>query len=105
MAKYLVLYRASMTAGEQMAQSTPEQAQAGMDAWMAWAKRAGDAVVDLGTPLGVVDPGGDSGDPIGGYSILQAESQETLRKVLEDHPHKAMGGTIQTLECLQMPGM
>jgi hypothetical protein len=53
----------------------------------------------------VVDPGGDSGDPIGGYSILQAESQETLSKVLEDHPHKAMGGTIQTLECLQMPGM
>lgn len=44
-------------------------------------------------------------DPIGGYSILEAESQETLSKVLEDHPHKAMGGTIQTLECLQMPGM
>jgi hypothetical protein len=103
--KYLVLYRSTMTAGEQMEQSTPEQAQAGMDAWMAWAERAGDAVVDLGSPLAVVDSGGDSGDPIGGYSILQAESHEALADVLESHPHKAMGGTIETLELLQMPGM
>jgi hypothetical protein len=103
--KYLVLYRAGMTASEQMAQSTPEQAQAGMDAWTAWAARAGDAVVDLGTPLDVVDSGGDSADPIGGYSIMQAESREALSEVLKDHPHKGMGGTIETLECLQMPGM
>ena len=105
MTKYLVLYRSSMTAGEQMAQSTPEQAQAGMDAWMGWAEQAGDAVVDLGTPLAVVDPGGDSSDPIGGYSILQAESHDALGKVLEGHPHKTMGGTIETLEFLPMPGM
>ncbi|HWJ52246.1 MAG TPA: hypothetical protein VNT24_02580 [Propionibacteriaceae bacterium] len=105
MTNYLVLYRSSMTADEQMAQSTPEQAQAGMDAWMAWAEQAGDAVVDLGTPLGVIETGGDSGDPIGGYSILQAESPEALGKVLENHPHKTMGGTIETLECLRIPGM
>ena len=105
MTNYLVLYRSGMTAGEQMAQSTPEQAQAGMDAWTAWAQQAGDAVVDLGTPTEVVEAGGDSGDPIGGYSILQAESQEALGKVLENHPHKAMGGTIETLECLRVPGM
>jgi hypothetical protein len=104
-AKYLVLYRAGTTASEQMAQSTPEQAQAGMDAWTAWAARAGGAVVDLGTPLGVVDSGGDSGDPIGGYSILQAESPEALSEVLRGHPHKETGGTIETLECLQIPGM
>ena len=105
MTKYLVLYRSSVTAGEQMAQSTPEQAQAGMDAWMAWAQRAGDAVVDLGMPLAVVEAGGDSGDPIGGYSILQAESPDALNKVLDGHPHKTMGGTIETLEFLSMPGM
>jgi hypothetical protein len=103
--KYLVLYRSSMTAEEQMAQSTPEQAQAGMDAWTAWAQQAGDTIVDLGTPTAVVDPGGDSGDPIGGYSIMQAESHEALGKILEGHPHKATGGTIETLECLQIPGM
>jgi hypothetical protein len=104
MTKYLVLYRSPMTAAEQMAQSTPEQAQAGMDAWMAWAAKAGDAVVDLGTPTAVVDASGDSGEPIGGYSILQAGSHEELGKVVADHPHKAMGGTIEILECLSMPG-
>jgi len=103
--KYLVLYRSGMTASEQMASSTPEQAQAGMEAWMAWAGQAGDAVVDLGSPTSVVDPGGDSGDPIGGYSIMQAESHDALAALLENHPHKAMGGTIETLECLSMPGM
>lgn len=105
MTKYLVLYRSAMTAREQMAQGTPEQAQAGMEAWMAWAEKAGGAVVDLGTPLAVVEAGGDSGDPIGGYSILQAESHEALGKVLDGHPHLAMGGTIETLESLSMPGM
>jgi len=102
---YLVLYRSKMTAAEQMAQSTPEQAQAGMEAWMSWAQQAGDAVVDLGAPLAVVDAGGDSGDPIAGYSIFQAESAEALATVLKSHPHLAMGGTIETLECLSMPGM
>jgi hypothetical protein len=103
--KYLVLYRSKLTAAEQMAQGTPEQAQAGMEAWTAWAARAGDAVVDLGTPLQVVDTGGDTGDPVGGSSILQAESAEGLAKVLDGHPHSEMGGTIETLEVLVVPGM
>ena len=105
MAKYLVLYRAKMTAREQMAQGTPDQAQAGMDAWTAWAERAGDAVVDLGSPLAMVEAGGDSGDPIGGYSIFQADSHEALGSVLEGHPHLAMGGTVEILEFLAMQGM
>jgi hypothetical protein len=103
--KYLVLYRSKLTAAEQMAQGTPEQAQAGMEAWMAWAARAGDAIVDLGTPTQVVDAGGDTGDPVGGYSILQAESADALAKVLDGHPHTETGGTIETLECLAVPGM
>jgi hypothetical protein len=103
--KYLVLYRSTMTAEEQMGQNNPDQAQAGMDAWMAWAQQAGDAIVDLGAPLSVVEAGGDSGDPVGGYSVLQADSPEALSKVLAGHPHTAMGGTIQTLEFLPMPGM
>ena len=105
MAKYLVLYRAATTAAEQMAAGTPEQAQAGMDAWMTWAQRAGDAVVDLGSPLSVVEPGGHAGDPIGGFSVLQADDAEALVKVLDGHPHAAMGGTIEILEFLAMPGM
>jgi hypothetical protein len=105
MTKYLVLYRAKMSAAEQMSQSDPGQAEAGMKAWMEWAQKAGDAVVDLGSPLGVVDPGGDEGDPIAGYSILQAESADALAAVLRDHPHASWGDTIETLEMLAIPGM
>jgi YCII-related domain len=105
MAKFLVLYRSKSTAAEQMAAGTPEQAQAGMEAWMTWAQRAGDAVVDLGSPLSVVEPGGDAGDSIGGFSILEADDAEALAKVLDGHPHTAMGGTIEILEFLSMPGM
>jgi hypothetical protein len=105
MSKFLVLYRAKTTAAEQMSQNDPEQAEAGMAAWMEWAQRAGDAVVDLGSPLGVVDAGGDEGDPVGGYSILQAPSAAALAGVLEGHPHLVWGGTIETLEMLAMPGM
>lgn len=105
MTKFVILYRATMTAADQMANSTPEAAQAGMEAWNSWAAKAGSAVVDLGSPLQVVDPAGDTGDPVGGYSILQAESAEALATVLEGHPHTAMGGRIETLECLTMPGM
>jgi hypothetical protein len=105
MTKFLVLYRSTTTAGEQMSSATPEEAKAGMDAWMAWAGKAGDAIVDLGSPLAVVEAGGDAGTPVGGYSILQADSGDAVRDVLAGHPHTAMGGTIEILEALQMPGM
>ena len=100
MAKFLVLYRAEVSAQEQMAQATPEQAQAGMDAWMGWAGKAGDAIVDLGSPLA---PVGGADATLGGYSVLQADSAEAVSSVLEGHPHLQIG-TIDVHECLEMPG-
>lgn|SRR5689334_7151515 len=105
MTKFLVLYRAATTAEQQMAAGTPEQAQAGMEAWMAWARKAGDAVVDLGSPLTVISAAGDTGDPIGGYSILQASDATALASVLDGHPHTTWGGTIEVLQFLPTPGM
>jgi hypothetical protein len=49
--KFLVLYRSPVSAREQMASATPEQAQAGMEAWQAWGEKAGAAIVDFGAPL------------------------------------------------------
>ena len=104
MTKYMLLYRAPVTAAEQMAGADPAAAQAGMDAWMAWGDRAGSALVDMGSPLQPVSGAGD-GDPVGGYAIMQAESLDALQAVLEGHPHTASGGTIEILEFLTMPGM
>ena len=76
MTKYLLLYRSPVSARDQMAGATPEQAQAGMDAWMAWAGTAGSAITDLGSPLALADTVGaaSSDDTIGGYSIMEAGS-------------------------------
>ncbi len=110
MAKFMVLYRASATAMEQMSNASPEQAQAGMEMWMQWAGAAGDAVVDLGAPLAPVGSLGkpvSSELPIAGFSILQADTADAVTKLLEDHPHFHSPGdtAIEILEFLAMPGM
>src|SRR5262245_34197294 len=108
MAKYLVLYRASMSAQEQMAGGTPEQAQAGMELWMQWAGKAGSAIVDMGSPLQSVATVGKDGLPsIGGFSILEADNPDALKELLDDHPHfHSPGDTgIEVLEFLPVPGM
>jgi hypothetical protein len=111
MKKFLVLYKAPLSAFEQMQKSTPEQQKAGMDAWMAWAKKAGPSIVDMGAPLGkslrVVQSGtvSPTTNDLGGFSILQAESKEALAESLKGHPHFMMpDGSIEIVEFLPMPG-
>ena len=107
MTTYLLLYRSPVSARQQMAGATPEQAQSGMDAWMAWAGAAGSAITDLGSPLALADTVGaaSSDDTIGGYSIMEAGSVEELRGLLERHPHLQQDGTsIDVLEVLRMSG-
>lgn len=102
MTKFLVLYRADKTVAERITQATPEQQQATMDQWTQWAAKAGPAIVDLGAPLAPVAAG--EGDWIGGFSVLQADSAQAVRAVLEGHPHTAQGGTIDIHEFMPMPG-
>jgi len=96
MSKYLVLYRSDASAQERMANATPEEAQTGMQGWMEWFGKAGDAIIDGGSPVSGEDPS------IGGYSVLQADSREALDAVLQGHPHLQVG-TIEVLEFLPMP--
>jgi len=112
MKKFLVLYKAPTSAFEQMKNATPEQQKAGMDAWMAWGKKAAASIVDMGAPLGkslrVTKSGGSSPNTndLGGFSILQAESKEALAETLKGHPHFMMpDGTIEVIEFMPMPGM
>jgi hypothetical protein len=97
--KYLVLYRSPTSAQEQMANATPEQAQAGMEAWQAWMTHAGDAIVDFGAPVQ-----GES--DVTGFSILRADSRAAIDKLLADHPHLHMpGASIDAHEFVALPGM
>lgn len=108
----MVLYKSTASSAELMATSTPEQMQAVMDAWMAWAQRCGDALVDLGSPLqpakkvagGAVS---DSSSKIAGFSVLQGESVDDVTALLVDHPHFMTPGepSLVVLEYLPVPGM
>lgn len=106
MAKFLVLYRSANSAREQMANASPEDAKAGMEAWMAWAGRAGESIVDLGAPLDDARHVGDgSGDP-SGFSILQADSADEVVALLNEHPHlHGPGNSIDVQEFMPIPGM
>ena len=110
MPKYLVLYRASADANEQMANTTPEQAQAGMELWMQWAAKARSAIVDLGSPLGHVTTLGKAkaaaDQAVGGFSVLEAESTDAVTTLLDGHPHFHTPGnvSIEVYEFLPIPG-
>lgn len=113
MTKFLVLYKASTEAFEKMMKNaTPEQQQAGMDAWLAWSKKAASSIVDLGAPLGKslrVAKGGAVTpvvNDLGGYSIMQAESKEALAAAMKDHPHFMMpDSSIEIVELMPLPTM
>jgi hypothetical protein len=112
MKKFLVLYKASPAAFQQMMKSTPEQQKAGMDAWMTWGKKAATSIVDMGAPLGksvrvattgVASP---TTNDLGGFSILQAESSEALAETMKGHPHfMTPEGFIEVVELMSIPGM
>ncbi|WP_018178944.1 YciI family protein [Jongsikchunia kroppenstedtii] len=95
--KFLVLYRTEQRARRQLAQETPQQRDAGTRAWALWFGLADEFVVDRGSPII------DSRGSIGGFSILQGESIQEVKKLLTTHPHNQIG-TIEVLpflsECL-----
>ncbi len=110
MKKFVVLARASKSAMEQMKNVSPEDAKKGMEQWMIWAKKAGDGLVDLGSPLGngqVLSESGSSPSDadIVGYMILQAKDMDGALDMLKDHPHLgwAEGCNLEVYESLPLP--
>jgi hypothetical protein len=113
MKKFVVLYMASAESfAKMMRESTPEQHQKGMEAWMAWMNKNKNAIVDGGAPLGKsrrVDKTGSSEikNTMGGYSIVQANSLDDAAKLFgSDHPHLQMPGAwVEIIEIMPIPGM
>jgi hypothetical protein len=108
MKKFLVLYRSTVSAKDQMMGMTSEQRNASMGEWMNWAKTTGSALADMGAPLGdsTVIKGTPGQGYIGGYSFLQADSLDAAKKLVDAHPHLQMpGASIELIEVMPMPGM
>ena len=103
MKKFLILYTSPTPAQEEMAKGSPEQRKAGTEAWVAWAKKAGNALVELGAPLA---DAGATHSKVTGFSILQANSASEIEQIVKDNPHQKMQGSgIEIHEFIDVPGM
>ena len=91
-----------------MANASPEEMQAGMEAWMGWARDAGPALADFGAPLDATGHLGEAAsgpDNVVGYSFLEADSADAAASILKPHPHLSVdGNSIDVLELLPTPG-
>ena len=113
MKKFLVLYKASPEAFQQMMKNTTsEQQKAGMKAWTTWSEKAASSIVDMGGPLGKSLAVAKSGavtavvNDLGGFSVMQAESKEALAAQMKEHPHFMMPeSSIEIVELMPIPGM
>jgi hypothetical protein len=112
MSKFFVLYLAPVAAIDQMmANSTPEQMKAGMDAWMTWMKNNKGALADMGAPLGKTKRVTSAGissvrNEVTGYTIVEAESHDAAAKMVVGHPHLMVPGAyIDVLSVTPIPGM
>jgi hypothetical protein len=111
MSKFVFIYHALTTPADATPPS-PEDMEAVMGQWMAWAGRVGDGMVDFGTPLagGVrVTPEGSSPSDrqVVGYTILEAADLDAALALAQGHPHLSMPGgcEIEIHEAQPIPGM
>ncbi len=111
MTKYVFIYHAPTTPAE-AAPPSPEQMEAVMGEWNAWAGRVGEGMVDFGTPLAGgtrVTPEGTSPSTreVAGYSIIEADDIEAALDLAKAHPHLSMPGgcEIEVHEAQAIPGM
>ena len=86
----------------------PEDMKKGMEPWMAWFKKAGTAIVDMGTPLGngmnyTKSGATKSKSEVTGYTIMQADSMDAVKAMIADNPHFMMPkASIEVFEMMPM---
>ncbi len=104
MAKFLYIYHGGKKPDSQ------EEMDKIMQEWGAWFGSMGDAVVDGGNPVGlshtvnsdgsIVDNGGSN--PVSGYSIVTAETQDDATRMAQGCPILKSGGSVEVAEIINM---
>jgi hypothetical protein len=103
MSKFMILYRSSVSAREQVASAIPEQQHAGMEAWRHGRRRPATPSPTSArhSPTTHVGPGTAGTDEVTRYSILNAGSADEVEIPLDGHPHLTMpGASIEVLELI-----
>ncbi len=111
MKKFVCLYMGSSNPERSAADLSKNDVAKGLAAWTKWMSDHAKSVVDAGGPLGKTLKTSKSGvskvsNRIGGYVIIQAESQEEAAKMFEGHPHFSIfpGEGVEVMEVLPVPG-
>jgi hypothetical protein len=76
-----------------------------MKKWSAWYAELGPDVADPGKPVGSttrVGSGQSSGEPVSGYSIIRADSEDQARRYAESCPIVANGGTVEFAQTFEV---
>ena len=112
MKKFLVTYHAPQDFMKQASSITAEESQKEMQAWMDWAAKCGEKLLDFGTPLAngrqLLRDGGavESERGVIGYSLIQADNMDNALALLKDHPHLVSDASceIEVHESMEVPG-
>ena len=90
---------------------SPDDVQAGMQAWGGWMARHADVIEVSGGPVGQtkkISPSGtaDIRNNVGGFVIVRAESHAAAAKMFEGQPHFTIfpGDGVEVMEILPIPG-
>ncbi|HKD88443.1 MAG TPA: hypothetical protein VKB62_07940 [Streptosporangiaceae bacterium] len=96
MPRFLVTYYAGDMA------SDPASIADARRAFMRWAEQAGPVLADAGTPVrGTLTIGAEGvldripGEPLLGWSVLDAADRDAALQLVQHHPFLSLGGTLQ----------
>lgn len=101
MPKFVLAFRGGMP-------KSPEEGQKMMADWNAWMDALGGALVDKGAGFGksrfLAGPDREqkAGDPLSGYSVVEAADFDAAVDIARKNPIFALGGTIEIAEMMQM---
>ena len=96
MTEFLILYHAPKSLEDKCKNMSKEDMSKMMQAWMKWAEKCGEHLLDMGSPIANakrLDTSGStpSSSEAGGYSIMKADSATKIEELLKENPHLAWG--------------
>lgn len=101
MPRFILAFRGGMP-------KSPEEGEQMMTDWNAWMAKTGDALVDPGAGFGpsrclaTPDREESCGDPLSGYSVVEAGDIEAALDIARGNPIFALGGTIEVAPLMEM---
>jgi len=101
MPKFVLAFRGGMP-------KSPEEGRQMMADWNGWMEKIGPALIDKGAGFGkskfLSAPHREekSGDPLSGYSIVEAADINAATDLARSNPIFSLGGTIEVAEMMQM---